>query len=323
MIFADKLIHLRKKAGWSQEELAEALNVTRQSVSKWEGAHSIPELDKIILLSKVFGVSTDYLLKDEIEDHEIGESAEPLKKRVSMETANSFLEAKRAVSKPMAIAAFLCIISPIMLLLLAVLSEGNYVATNLAAAVGIITMLVLIAIAVAIFILCANKTSEFDFLDSESFETEYGVRGMIEERKKRFKAHYTKNNIIGTSLCILSLVPLFVGIALDESNDLLTVAMLCVMLLSVAVGIIFFVSAGVVWGSFERLLEEGDFSREKKHTAKATSVASIVYWLVAVSAFLLFAFLSNEYEYAPIILITAGILYPTIPAIVNAIADKK
>lgn len=63
MIFADKLIQLRKKAGWSQEELAEQMNVTRQSVSKWEGAQSVPDLKKIIRLSELFGVSTDYCLK--------------------------------------------------------------------------------------------------------------------------------------------------------------------------------------------------------------------------------------------------------------------
>ena len=45
MIFADKLILLRKKAGWSQEELADQMNVTRQSVSKWEGAQSVPDLE--------------------------------------------------------------------------------------------------------------------------------------------------------------------------------------------------------------------------------------------------------------------------------------
>ena len=65
MIFADKLIALRKKAGWSQEELAEQLGVTRQSVSKWEGAQSVPDIDKILQLSRLFGVTTDYLLKDE------------------------------------------------------------------------------------------------------------------------------------------------------------------------------------------------------------------------------------------------------------------
>ena len=68
MIFADKLIRLRKQSGLSQEELANELNISRQSVSKWEQAQSIPDLDKIIQLSTFFNVSTDYLIKDEIEN---------------------------------------------------------------------------------------------------------------------------------------------------------------------------------------------------------------------------------------------------------------
>lgn len=71
MIFADKLIALRKKEGWSQEELAQQLNVSRQSVSKWEGAQSVPDLDKIVQLSRIFGVSTDYLLKDELRSRSL------------------------------------------------------------------------------------------------------------------------------------------------------------------------------------------------------------------------------------------------------------
>lgn len=70
MILADKIIRLRKKNGWSQEELAERLKVSRQSVSKWEGAQSVPDLDKILQLSKIFGVSIDYLLKEEFEEEE-------------------------------------------------------------------------------------------------------------------------------------------------------------------------------------------------------------------------------------------------------------
>ena len=108
MIFADKLILLRKKAGWSQEELAEQMDVTRQSVSKWEGAQSVPDLDKMIRLSELFGVSTDYLLKDEMEDVEhIGSSKDtPSLKRVSMEEANAFLSVKGRTAKTIAYAVF-------------------------------------------------------------------------------------------------------------------------------------------------------------------------------------------------------------------------
>ena len=73
MILADKIINLRKKNGWSQEELAERLGVSRQSVSKYEGAQSVPDLDKILKLSEIFGVTTDYLIKDDIEEEQHSE----------------------------------------------------------------------------------------------------------------------------------------------------------------------------------------------------------------------------------------------------------
>ena len=68
MILADKIINERKKNGWSQEELADKLGVTRQSVSKWEGAQASPDLQRILQMSELFGVSTDYLLKDNCEE---------------------------------------------------------------------------------------------------------------------------------------------------------------------------------------------------------------------------------------------------------------
>ena len=67
MTLSDKIIRERKKNGWSQEELAEKVNVSRQAVSKWEAGQSVPDLDKILQISNLFGVTTDYLLKYEVE----------------------------------------------------------------------------------------------------------------------------------------------------------------------------------------------------------------------------------------------------------------
>lgn len=63
MNFSERLTALRKKCGMSQEQLAEKLQVTRQTVSKWETAQSTPELAYIVQLSEILGVSTDCLLK--------------------------------------------------------------------------------------------------------------------------------------------------------------------------------------------------------------------------------------------------------------------
>ena len=61
----EKIMVLRKKNGWSQERLAEMVGVSRQSVSKWESGNAMPDLDKIVMLSQIFHVTTDYLLKND------------------------------------------------------------------------------------------------------------------------------------------------------------------------------------------------------------------------------------------------------------------
>ena len=67
MQLSDKIIQLRKANGWSQEDLAERLNVSRQAISRWEGETAQPDAANILQLSKLFGVTTDYLLNDEYE----------------------------------------------------------------------------------------------------------------------------------------------------------------------------------------------------------------------------------------------------------------
>lgn len=67
MKFEEKLIALRKRRGMSQEELAEKLQVTRQAVSRWESGATIPDVTNLIQLSELFGVTTDYLIKEEAE----------------------------------------------------------------------------------------------------------------------------------------------------------------------------------------------------------------------------------------------------------------
>lgn len=120
MILADKIIALRKQKGWSQEQLAEQLDISRQSVSKWESGNSIPDLDKIVKLSKLFHVSTDYLLKDEIEETVIPEEEEEEQENVrsvTLEEANSFMELSRQLAGKIALGVFFYIISPICLII--------------------------------------------------------------------------------------------------------------------------------------------------------------------------------------------------------------
>lgn len=80
MKLGDKIIALRKARGMSQEQLARHLDVSRQSVSKWELNETIPDLNRVVVMSELFGVTTDYLLKEEGREYRevTSEASEPI-----------------------------------------------------------------------------------------------------------------------------------------------------------------------------------------------------------------------------------------------------
>ena len=195
MILADKIIRLRKKNGWSQEELAEKMNVSRQAVSKWEVAQTTPDLEKILQLGNLFGVTTDYLLKDEIEDEEFTDGVDetPIRK-ITLAEANDYIAQRKEASVKIAIATFLCILSVIPLLLLAAVSELTSlpISENVAVGIGVVAIFPIVAIAVIMFIRVGFKNAPYEFLEKESFETEYGVTGLARDRQKAYRSTYVK-----------------------------------------------------------------------------------------------------------------------------------
>ena len=68
MTFGEKLQLLRKSRGWTQEQLSAQINISRQALSKWESGAAIPDTENVIRLSRLFAVSTDYLLLDEYDE---------------------------------------------------------------------------------------------------------------------------------------------------------------------------------------------------------------------------------------------------------------
>lgn len=324
MILADKIIRLRKKNGWSQEELAEKMNVSRQAVSKWESAQTVPDLEKILQLSGLFGVTTDYLLKDELESEEYTDSAaESGVKRVTLAEANEFIDWRRSAAVRIAVAVFLCIASVIPLLLLAAASEANLIGMSsaFAGAVGMVIFLVTVTVAVVIFVYCGFRNAPYAYLDKEVFETEYGVKGMVRERQKAYRNAYVRSNMIGVGICVLSPVALFVGAF--SGDEFFTVLMLTVTLLMVGVGVIFFITAGVRWASMQKLLREGEFSdREKKRSGLKESVGTI-YWLLAVAIYLGWSFAADSWTISWIVWPIAGVLFAAVMQICSLWADRE
>lgn len=324
MILADKIIRLRKKNGWSQEELADKMNVSRQAVSKWEAAQTTPDLEKILQLGNLFGVTTDYLLKDELVDEEFVEGVDetPIRK-ISLAEANDYLEQRKNASVQIAIATLLCIISPILIFLLLAFSECTSIpiTENLAVGIGMVALFSLVTIAVVIYIRVGFKNSPYEFLEKEPFETEYGVTGLAREKQKTYRNTYIKYNIFGTCACILSPVPLIC--AALSGKGLWVMIMLCVTVLTVAIGVMFFIVAGVRWASMQKLLKEGEFSEKGKQKNKIIEAIGTVYWLLATAIYLGWSFLTSDWHITWVIWPIAGVLFAVVELVCNLVIDKQ
>jgi transcriptional regulator with XRE-family HTH domain len=323
MIFADKLIQLRKKSGWSQEELAEKMGVSRQAVSKWESAQTIPDLEKILQLARLFGVSTDYLLKDEIEQEEhVSDGEEPAVKRVSLAMAQEYLAGRAISARRIALGVALCILSVIPMLLLGSASQAYAISENLAGGLGLILLFVVIAAAVAIMLHCSFLNAPYEFLEKESFALEYGVQGMVREKQKEYRPLYAKINIIGVLLCFLSPVPLVVG-ALMSLDDFWLVCLTCVLLAMIAVAVYLFVRVGTVWGAMQRLLREGEFDGESKEENRLKEAVEGAYWCAVTAGYLLWSFLSSDWHITWVVWPVAAALFGAIETLLTYQESRK
>lgn len=326
MILADKIIELRKKAGFSQEELAEKMGVSRQSVSKWEGALSIPDLDKILQMSEIFGVSTDYLLKDEFGDElpapktEISESSY---KKVSLEEANEFIRIKDQTAPMVALGVALCIFSPVIMLFLISLEEMNKIplTENGAAGIGIVVLILLVAAAVALFVTSGMKTSKYEYFESEPIELAYGVEGMVKERQNKLHDKHIKSCVVGICLCILAALPILIFGFLEKADGEVLIGV-CLTLMMVAAGVYTLVKDGIPWETTEKLLQQDDYSIENKLTEKEMNPFETIYWCVITAIYLGWSFYTSDWGKTWIIWPVAGVLYGAFYGIAHYI-DKK
>ncbi len=303
MILADKIIDLRKKQGWSQEELAEQLGVSRQSVSKWESGMSVPDLNKIIAMSELFGVSTDYLIKDELEKATPSETASrddavPVR-TVSAEEANAYMATVEKHSPRIALGVVLCVLSPITLILLGGFAALGWMGEAVALAIGLAALFVLVGTAVAFFIPNGLALSEYEYLDQEDFTLAYGVQGIVEKRQAAYRPHFITTVTVCVLLCIGSVMPLLLaGILTEKEHVHLICLAVLIAVCAVAVGAL--VHTCYIWGSYGRLLQTGEFAKfQLPKPGRGSAVKEAVsgsYWCLVTGIYLLWSFLSGDWH---------------------------
>ena len=326
MILGEKIVLLRKKNNYSQEDLANELGISRQSVSKWESGNSIPDLDKIIKMSSLFGVSTDYLLKDELEEETPSESDEVIEegKTVSLEEANSFLEATPQFASRLSLAISLFILSPITLIILGGLSETGIapMTENMAAGFGTAVLLLLVAVGVVIIVMSGIAYGKYDYLEKEKIILQYGVAGIVNKKKAEFAETFRRNIALGVGIIIVGVIPLMIAAGFSAS-EFVEVVCTGVLLAAVSLGVHQIVWAGVIQGSFQKLLQEEDYSEENKELKKKTGSFAGIYWCLVTAVYLGISFTTNLWYKSWIIWPVAGVLFAAINGIYISIIKTK
>lgn len=360
MLLSEKIMSLRKRNGWSQEELAQQLGVSRQSVSKWESMTSIPDIQKIMSMSELFGVSTDYLLKDELEelpatamnasDSITGATASAAKSAttsddasasktvvptlsVSLETATEYLDAVARTSRPTSFAITLFILGPALLVSLATYSEDalyfdpTRISPDALGIAGVCLMMLFIAAGVGLLILQDMKLVKFKQFKKANLELQYGVEAAVRRRAESNESLRYMQQAAGFCLTILSAIPfliaLYLGAGLTFAIGFLAAAIL------VSLGVYLLVYSGILRDGYRVLLQEGNFSHDEKSSKKDRESTALRYRSIAKAYFstitLLYvgySFITNDWRSSWIIWPISGFLYHIIINVLNALKKK-
>ena len=292
MTLQEKIIKLRKKNGWSQEELADKIYVTRQAVSKWESGNSIPDVEKIVHMSKLFGVTTDYLLNDEIGiDNVIEESVADDKKILEQADVDTYFAGAKKRARLNAIGVALLAFSPVVYLILHSLAVENSILIG--AIIGGISAFA----GCAIFIAEYYAHSAIDkIVASRRFTLGFSVRTYVEQLQEAYHKPHKIQMITACTACVAVQV---VGTALfiiyhEDLNRALLVPGIMLLLYSILIPIIVFTSMNK--DGFSALLAGGKYSEELHKFNKVVDLVKVIIGICCIVAYVIYSAITGDWR---------------------------
>ncbi len=347
MKLAEKIYQERRKLGLSQEQFAEQMDISRQAVSKWESGQSMPDLDKIVVMSQIFGVSTDYLLKEEetIPEEFVGgvesdlyreldeevtmkyEEKPELLQELSVEEIHSYKNTYLSSTKHIALGVFLCILGAALVELTEVLSVSLFSVNG--DALESFPMLICVTIAVALFVPSGMALSKYDYLQKVPFALPQGEKQKIEEEMDSFQRKFALGITVGIVLILFGVLS---GAGLEyvtevTGNEIWDDSVSGIVLLFfVSIGVYLFVRCGMKMGMYNVLLQREEYELHKKQNPnkKDTLMGLVagVYWCLITAIFLGYSFITNDWGRSWIIWPVAGCVFGAIATFI-ALSNGK
>ena len=356
MNLAEKIFQERKKLGLSQEQFAEKMEISRQAVSKWESGQSMPDLDKLVMMSQIFGVSTDYLLKDNSDEADFMQesfSEETIDKmdgsgtfakaEEEMDTKMAYKEPERILNieeieayqkvsfngaQKIALGVVFCIMGAV-----ANLATEMVFTELLGLKIGdfeALPLLLCVAVAIALFVPTGMQLEKFTYLKKERFTIPDFARERIQAEAELFQKKFSTAITAGIIIIILGVI----ACSLCDSVAAITGNLIweeyvsgMILLIMVAAGVYLFVLYGNRKEYYNVILQQEEFATNRKternKTGKMMEVVSGIYWCIVTAGYLGYSFITWDWGRSWIVWPVAGCLFGAIAIFVNMLDVKK
>lgn len=210
MRLGQKIAELRKKGHLSQESLAEKMNVSRQAVSKWESDQSIPDIEKIVNLSELFGVTTDYLLKNgspsfNTSQEVSSKNEEDTLPQLTNEQIDNYLSVTSKAAHFKGIGFSFGGLG--LAFFFAILGFWHLFNNSIIYSIAIAATLITWAIALGCLVYGFLLTRDFQQINKKQFVLKANQKAQIQSMQKNYQHQNNKRIIAGAVICILAIIP--------------------------------------------------------------------------------------------------------------------
>ena len=233
-----------------------------------------------------------------------------------------YLQVSKETGKRIALGVGLILLGVANLIFLNALAERGYVAEKIAQAAGVGGLLLMIALAVYIFIMAGVKSGKYENLETTIVKIDPYLHDRIVQMKEDYRPDFARRIAGGVGLILLSVVALVTVAILEVGGEFAVMLLVCVLLLAIGSAVGLFISAGSEMEAYDKLLNEGDYTKQHKAGNSFAGKISGPYWLLAVVIYLTWSFITNDWGSTWIVWPIAGVLFALISAVSSLITKR-
>jgi hypothetical protein len=192
----------------------------------------------------------------------------------------------------------------------------------MASGLGVVIVLIMVGISTMFFVVNGMKMEPYQYFRKEIFYLESGVGEIVRERLSKYTDSNRKYTVAGVFLCIICAIPLLVASSFNRSDFAIT---LCVdfILIIVAFAVYLFIIAGERNGCLQILLQEGDYTAQKKLERENTEQLHVIYWCIITTIYLGVSLYTRNWHKTWMIWPCAAIMYAAVRAFVMTLRSNR